>query len=228
MFGNTAFCAASFAARVMDFEEKIKVLRNFPVFKVIPINEVRAVAFAAKEAKIPAKTIIISQGDPADAIYLVAKGSARVYKITEDGEEITLSIAGPGDVIGEMALVDRAPRSAYVQTLTETLIFTLKGTDFVKIMHEYPEIAIILLSSLSNKIRRADARAEDIQTKKLLERTWSTLQLLSKYFEGGQITVSHEELAQIVGATRSKITVALSELEKEGKISLSHRKIKLL
>ena len=185
------------------------------------------VAFAIKEKVVAAKTIIINQGEASDAIYLVVDGSVRVYKISEDGEEINLSIAGKGDVIGEMALVDRAPRSAFVETLTETKLFTLKGDDFIKIMHEYPEIAITLLSSLSNKIRRVDQHVEDVLTKRLLARTWNTLQTLSKYFDDGKILMSHEELAQIIGATRSKISLALSELEKEGKISLANRKITL-
>lgn len=171
------------------------------------------------------KTIFINQGETSNAIYLINSGSARIYRVTEDGEEVTLAVAGVGDVIGEMALLSAVPRSAYVQALTDITVFSLSGADFIKILREYPEIAITLLSSLAHKVRKADQQVEDVLTKKLIERTWLTLQMLSRYFENGEIRLSHEELSAIIGATRSKVSNALAVLEKEDKIEINHRKI---
>ncbi len=209
----------------MDFETKVKTIRAFPLFKVLPISEVRAIAFAALEEKIEAKEILIEQGEMAKAVYLVLQGSLKVYRLTENGEQISLGIAGTGDVIGEMALVDSAPRSAFVEAITDSELLSLSGEDVIKILHVYPEITIKMMSTLCHKVRKSDMLVEEVMTKKLIERTFSALLTLAKYFENGEITLSHEELASIVGATRARITEALAELESDDKITLSHRKI---
>ncbi len=209
----------------MDFEAKVETIRAFPLFKVLPITEVRAIAFAALDEKIKAKTILIEQGEMAKAVYLVLRGSLRIYRLTKDGEEISLGVAGTGDVIGEMALVDSAPRSAFVEAITDSELLSLSGEDVIKILHVYPEITIKMMSTLCHKVRKSDLLVEEVMTKKLIERTFSALITLSKYFENGEITLSHEELASIVGATRARITEALAELVKYDKINLSHRKI---
>src|SRR3989344_6218920 len=137
----------------MTFEEKTKALRNIPIFKVLPISEVKAVAFSAYEKDFPAKYLLIKEGEISNLLYFILGGSLRVYKVTQEGEEINLNICGPGDIVGEMAIIDKAPRSASVETLQAAKVLILKGEDFIKILRVYPEIAIVMLSQLNKRIR---------------------------------------------------------------------------
>jgi len=211
----------------MTFEEKTKALRNIPIFKVLPISEVKAVAFSAYEKDFPAKYLLIKEGEISNLLYFILGGSLRVYKVTQEGEEINLNICGPGDIVGEMAIIDKAPRSASVETLQAAKVLILKGEDFIKILRVYPEIAIVMLSQLNKRIRNIDQNVEDVLTKNLRERTWKALLTLSNYFPERKILMSHEELASIVGATRARITEILDLLEKENKIILDHKKIQI-
>ena len=211
----------------MTFEERIKALKNIPIFKVLPISEVKAVAFSAYEKDFPAKHPLIKEGEKSNLLYFILEGSLRVYKVSQEGEEINLNICGTGDIVGEMAIIDKIPRSASVETLQATKALILKGEDFIKILRVYPEIAIVMLSELNKRIRNIDQNVEDILTKNLRERTWKTLLTLSNYFPKRKVLMSHEELASIVGATRARITEILDLLEKENKIILDHKKIQI-
>ena len=201
------------------------MIQNFSIFQGLPSNEIDAIAKAAVKKDIPAKTTFIEQGAESEAAYFILSGSVTVFRMNENGEEINIAVLGSGDVVGEMALIDQEPRSAFVKTLTDTSVLILTSHDFKKILQKHPNTAIHLLSSLSIRIRHTDQHVEDLLTKNLVTRTWNTLKALEKYFPQREISLSHEELASIIGATRARVTEALNELADTQKIALSHRKI---
>lgn len=205
----------------------ITMIRGFDLFQGLPDEEISALAKLASKTTIPAKKIIIEQDTTSDTAYFIVKGSVNVFRINENGEEISVSVLGEGDVVGEMALIDHEPRSAFVRTLTETTFLVLSQNDFSVLLKKFPSIAIHLLAELSNRIRQADLRVENLMTQNLESRTWNTLQVLKRYFDKGEITLTHEELAAIIGATRARVTKILDSLEKNNLITLSHKKITL-
>lgn len=204
------------------------MIRSFTLFDGLPEEDIQALMHAATKRIIPAKTVFIEQGTFFETAFLILDGSVNVYRIDENGDEIGICILGSGDIVGEMSLIDHEPRSAFVKTLTETTVLTLSQTDFANILQKHPTIAIHLLSSLSKRLRITNQHLEDMASKSLKTRTWNTLQTLQHYFHEREITLTHEELASIVGATRARITEILNSFEEEGKITLSHRNITLL
>lgn len=204
------------------------MIRSFALFEGLPEKEIQALMQVASKRTIPAKTVFIEQGTPSETAFFILDGSVNVYRMDESGNEISVCILGSGDIVGEMSLIDHEPRSAFVTTLTDTTMLTLSQKDFITILQKYPQIAIHLLSSLSKRLRTTNQYLEDIVRKPLSSRTWNTLQILKRYFSDGKISLTHEELASIVGATRARITEILNNFQKDGKISLSHRNITLL
>lgn len=199
----------------------------FELFQGLPQEEIEAIVKSADKKFIPAKTIFIEQDSLSDTAYLILKGSVNVYRMNENGEETNICVLGEGDIVGEMALIDHEARSAFVAAITDTTALILTGKSFKMILQRYPDVAIHLLSSLSKRIRKSDKHTEELLTKTLLTRTWNTLQILKRYYPNNVVHLSHEELASIIGATRARTTEALNELEKAGKIELSHRSIKI-
>lgn len=204
------------------------MIKSFALFDGLPEEDIQALMHAAIKRIIPAKTVFIEQETSSETAFLILDGSVNVYRIDENGDEIGICILGSGDIVGEMSLIDHEPRSAFVKTLTETTVLTLSQTDFVNILQKHPKIAIHLLSSLSKRLRTTNQHLEDVLSKSLTTRTWNTLQLLQHYFKKNEISLTHEELASIVGATRARITEILDNFQEEGKISLSHRRITFL
>lgn len=201
------------------------MIQSFALFQGLPQNEIEAITQVATQKIITAKTVFIEQGACSEAAYFILEGSVNVYRMNENGEEVSLAILGAGDVVGEMALIDHEPRSAYVRSLTDISVLVLTSADFKNILQKYPNAAIHLLSSLSVRIRQTDQHVEDLLTQNLATRTWNSLLVLKGYFPNGEIALSHEELASIIGATRARVTEALNLLQEQEKISLSHRKI---
>ncbi len=210
---------------LMAFLTKEEIIRSLPLFRNLPQNAVKIIAETVQEMKLSEKRVFIEQGNNSDEIFFITKGSVRVYRLTEEGEEVTLAICGPGEILGEMAFLDEQPRSASVETMQPTDAFVLNRISFKQILLNHPDIALSLLKVLSARLRKTGEQMEDLFSKNLEERTWKALKTLSGYFPENEITLSHEELAEIIGATRARVTEVLDQLSSSGKISLSHRKI---
>lgn len=172
--------------------------------------------------------ILIEQDDVPDSTYIIISGSVKVYRLLESGEQISLAILGSDEIIGELSLINDEPRSAYVEAINETQVLELKKQDFLNILLENPQTAINLLKTLSKRVRETNQKLEDIVSQNLYVRTWKTLQTLSNHFPSRNITLSQEELAEIIGATRARVTEVLNQLQNDGKITLSHRHIQII
>ena len=211
----------------MSIIEKVQLLKNLPLFKNLSGEELTIIAQATTEQTIAAGTVFIEQEDESSCAYIIYKGSAKVFRVTDEGEQINVAIIGPGEVVGELALLDNQPRSACVESLQEVKLLMITKHEFSKILHHYPETAVSLLCTLADRVRASNKLLEDVLSKNLKIRTWKTLKYLAKYFPNNTISLSHEELSSIIGATRARVTEILDELQRENKIQLSHRQIHL-
>lgn len=209
-------------------DTKLEFLKTLPLFNNLSSQKLNSISLLFQEETINAGEIFIQEGTIASKVYLIKKGSVRVFKNFENGEEITFNVVGQGELIGEMSIIDGEPRSASVQALQETTALTLNKESFIKILKENPDLALSLLKNMSQGIRMNDEHLEDMLIKNLYERTWKILNTLSGYFPNQTVTLSHEELATIVGATRARVTEVLDQLQNEQKVKISPRKIIVL
>jgi CRP/FNR family transcriptional regulator, cyclic AMP receptor protein len=210
--------------RLNRFEQ----LRKVNIFSKLTDSQLLTFDGFFSEEEISKDTIFINQDDSPAKAYLIIDGAVRIYRITDEGDEITLGFKGNGEIIGEMALLDGKPRSAFVKTIKDTLFYTLRRDHFLSIINQNPQIALNLINSLTVTIRNMDKMLEDSKSQNLYERTLAILQSLAVFFENRDIIYSQEELATIVGATRSRVTEVLHDLQRDRKITLSHKRIHLL
>src|SRR3989338_11500085 len=208
-------------------QESIKVLKKIPLFGNLSDTELAIIVPLLTEKVYSAGEVLIVQDDLTDNAYIICSGVVRVYRLSEEGEEINIAIIGAGEIVGELSLLDDKPRSAYVETIQETKALVFSKHEFLSLLTEHPLIAVNLLKALATRIRENSSRLESLISKSLTERSLLTIQTLAPYFPNGDVTLSQEELAQIVGATRARVTETLNQLQSEGKIYLSHRKIHL-
>ncbi len=207
----------------------LDVLKKVPLFALLPEEELKAFAVLARERSFPKSSIILSQGDQGDALFLIAGGQVKVVIIHEDGREVILSVLGIGDFFGEMALLDNEPRSAHVVAMTDATLLQLRRDDFQARLRSSPDIAIALLRELSQRLRRAD---ETISSLVLLDVNGRIAHLLLQLAdeEGGEkITrrLTHATLGQMVGASRETVSRTIRSLVIRGIITMSRREITL-
>lgn len=212
----------------MNTQEKVETLRNVAVFTLLTDQQLELIAQNISKIELPSNDVFIEQDAITDTAYLIISGAVKVYRISEDGEEIILDTKGPGEIVGEMALLDGKPRSAYVETIKDSSFFTLHKEKFLEIINQNPQISINIIKHLVLQIREFNQRMEDTTSKNLCDRTFTTIKTLSSYYQNNDVELSQEQLASIVGATRARVTECLNNLEKSGKIILSHKKIHLI
>jgi CRP/FNR family cyclic AMP-dependent transcriptional regulator len=206
------------------------LLKRVPMFKGLDGSDLQAIADHTTTHTYPRNTILMHEGEPPDAMYVVVEGRVKIYVSDSDGKELVLDSLSPGEFFGELALIDGSPRSATVVTTTETTISKILKTDFDHCLEASPKIAINLLKSLSKRIRILNDNIKDLALLDVYGRVASTIIRLAHERSGIMITdpITQQELANMVGASREMVSRVIKTLKSEGYISISGKQITIL
>ena len=130
------------------------LLHSVSLFQNLPPELIAKIAAVADYRAVPQGRTIIHQGDQGNSFYQIISGSARVFRISEDGIDVTLNIMGPGESFGEMALLTGEPRSASVKTQETCGLLIISKQAFDRLASEIPEFSLALSKILSNRLNR--------------------------------------------------------------------------
>ena len=114
--------------------------------------DLKKVAGIASEQWYPNSTTIFYQGDDGDRMFIIVNGQVRVVR-SANGKEQTLAQRGPGEFVGEMAIIESVPRSATLVTQGEVRMLAIDGETFKQILRERPEVSLAVLRSVSRRLR---------------------------------------------------------------------------
>lgn len=175
----------------------IEILKRVPIFAVLPDELLAHLVAELEEELFDEGQLLFRLGDPGDSLYIIDRGRVRVF-LEISGKPLTLQEFGPGNAIGEMALIDGNPRSANVIALEETRIWRLDRKTYMDALMEQPELSLALLHELSTNLRFANAFIE-----KAAE--WSRSVADAQYDDAMQALeqVSTEETERIDGFMRA-------------------------
>ncbi|MBV8695067.1 MAG: cyclic nucleotide-binding domain-containing protein [Ktedonobacteraceae bacterium] len=134
-------------------------LASVELFSTLNKRELQVLANSCQERTYNAGTTIFSQGDSGVGLYVIKSGKVRITQALDlDRAEVELTTLGPGDVLGEMALLDDLPRSATVTALDDVTALLLPVWEFRSVLRTHPDIALRLLAVLSHRLRKAEMR----------------------------------------------------------------------
>src|SRR5205085_4111648 len=134
----------------------LESLRSVPLFASLDDEAARALRDLLEVRALPAGTVLFNAGDAGDAMYLIEDGRVRIFIIDEDKNEVTLTELAQGDFFGEMAIVDGKPRSASAAVSAPARLAVLKRDDFINFIRRNPEVALEMVSAISQRLRRTD------------------------------------------------------------------------
>ena len=178
---------------------------------------------------------LFREGDPGDALHVVADGKIKICRAATDGRENVIAILGPGDLLGELSIFDAQRRGATATAVVDCTLATLSDADFRGWLAEHPEVSLALLRALAARLRQTNEAMADLVFTDVPGRIAKTLLNLAERFgepDGDAVRVPHdltqEELAQLVGASRETVNKALADFAGRGWIRVDGRAVILL
>ncbi len=169
-------------------------------------------------------SVLMTEGDFGESLLVIESGSAKVFVSDDNGDEMVLYIKGPGSYIGDIALLDDAPRSASVVTLSKTVVHSMSKSDFLSILRFNPEIPITIIRSLTRRLRHETKAVRSLALDNVYRRLAGKLMELSEPDdEGGRSLTrkfSHQEISAMIGSSREMVSKIIAELTKGEYIEL--------
>lgn len=209
------------------------VLRPSSFLEALPeVGRDRVLAVAVPR-RYQAKELVVRQGEPADALYLVESGSLVVRYTTASGDCVTLAVLGPGDVFGELGvLLDGHERTASTEAVDDVVVRVLGRDDFDALRREHVEVGdflLILLARRSDRLSRLVAEAHHLPVDRRIARR---LLEVGRHFSKGVLPVvvplTQDDIAQLAGASRPTTNQVLKRLEAEGVLRLARGRVEIL
>jgi CRP/FNR family transcriptional regulator, cyclic AMP receptor protein len=182
------------------------------VFETLTNEEAASLIQLAHERKFPARHTVFHEGEPGDHLLVVTHGRVKVSLLSPEGKEAILSILEPGDLFGEMALLDGEPRSATVTTMEDCTFLFIWRRDFLPFLERNPQVSLKLLAALSRRLRSTNDMVEGLSFRSLAARLSRILINLGQQY--GRLTgqgiviglkLSQEELGNLVGVSRESV-----------------------
>ena len=138
--------------KTVSILERILLLREIPIFADLSPEDLKLVAETAREEWYPQNTVIFHQGEEGNMMFVIVEGNLQVLRTT-NGIEQVLAQRSAGDFVGEMAIIESAPRSATLSAQTDVRVLAMDGETFKGILRERPDVSFAVLRSVSRRLR---------------------------------------------------------------------------
>jgi CRP/FNR family transcriptional regulator len=203
------------------------------MFETLAPDDLARVADVAVPRVFEPNYVVFREGDPSNTCYVIGQGRCRALHEHPDGRTITLAHFGPGDVFGELAMIDDERRTATIETIDEVHVLAILGNDLRRLMREHPDIAMKLVVALGRRLRDANKRLARQSFQTVQSRVAGVLgQLVAeKQAEEGAavsdilVTITQAEIAQLAGSSRESASRFLAVLERAGVVTQGRGKL---
>ncbi len=212
-----------------------ELLASVPIFSGLGERELDLLLAVTTTRRLKAKDVLFRKGDAGNQLYAVLSGRLKILAAGADGKEVMFRINGPGEVIGEIALMDSNPRSATVVAIEACELLTLHRRDLIPFLEKHPKVTIELAGILAARLRTLSEHTEDALFLTLPSRLAKMLLQLSATY-GQQtsdgilidIRLPQQDLADLVGTTRESVNKQLRSWEEEGLVKLERTRITII
>jgi CRP-like cAMP-binding protein len=202
------------------------ILKMTPMFADLGTDELARISSLCHTDHLAAGERLFQKGDPGDALFGVRRGQIRIETGASDGSRLTLNFMGPGDLFGEVAVLDGFGRTADATAGEPTELFVLRRDDFLSHLEREPKVAIKIIMLLCQRIRWQSERMEESVLQPLPVRLARRLCALASDF-GSEVHISQEQLGVFVGAARESVNRQLQLWRKDGILDLQRGRILL-
>ncbi len=196
----------------------------------VPDDDVRALLSIARRRQFARGEVVFHQDDPADTLHLIDKGRFAVRVQTSLGDTAILSVLGPGEMFGELALLGEADarRSATVAALEPGETRSVHRLDFERLRREHAGTSAVLIAILSGQVRRLSRHLLEALYVPADKRVLRRLVEVAELYGDGTVPLTQEDLAGLAGTSRATVNRVLREEEERGAVKLGRGRTTVL
>jgi len=223
---------SGWTVRLVHPIDKLAPLRNHAVFREFPPAVIEHLGAHVTRRTVRQGAMIFAKGDQGTTLMVVLSGSVRISVPAGDGHEAVLNIIKPGQVFGEVALLDRRARTADAVAMTDCELMVIDRRDFIPMLHREPDVVLKLIEILCARIRRTSAQVEDVMYLGLQARLAKTLLELTGGVEASatrsKVRITQRELGNITGMSRESTNKQLRSWQERKWVRLERGEIALV
>lgn len=209
----------------------VELLARVPLLSGLDGSELERIAQVAIPRFFPKGARVFHEGDESDACYVIRAGELRVTREHSDGRAIALATLGPGELVGELAMIDGGVRSASLETLADAELLALSAGDMRGLLERNAQMTAKLVVALTRRLREANERISRQSFQTVPSRVAGVLgRLASEEWEdpnrdGVTIRMTQADLAQLAGTSRESVSRFLAVLERAGVVRVGRGRV---
>lgn len=212
--------------------ERLWVLKGCKLFERVAPQQLASLENASSMRRFAKGEFVYLPTDPAEGVLLLAEGRIRIANLTPEGKQSVLAFVEPGELFGELALIEAGVREEFAEAAAASLVICVPSAAILAVMEEDPRLAFGVTKLIGFRRRRIERRLKSLLFRSTRERLMHLLlELLEDYGTSVSngvligIKLSHHELASVIGSTRETVTLLLGELQLEGLLTVGRQRI---
>ena len=218
--------------KVQDDKRSLWYLRKLPLFADVSQDTLTRLAEKVELREMRRRQVIYLPGDPGQSVFFINGGRIKISKVTRDGKELTLAYRGPGEIFGELTIVEGGPREEMAEAMESALVTELDRIEFDKVLKTESSVGYKLTKIVTQRRRELENKLEQLVFKDVNAKLAELLLRLAA--EHGiedsrgtlvAIKITHQEMANLIGSTRETVSLTLSQFKKKGFITNDGRKV---
>lgn len=217
-------------------KDKLWYMSRISIFEALPqedLVELDNMAPMVHFNPLPKGLVIQKPDTIRESLFFIKEGKVRLYKVDGNGKQFTAGILGKGNMFGEIDSFSFGTNGLFIETVEETLICSVPKNNFENFLMKRPELAMKFLAEFSKMLKERNEMLEKLAMGDLKSRILHLLLKLSERFAGSRngkftlidLDLTHQEVANMIGATREAVSVVLSELNKSGVVETGRKTI---
>ncbi len=207
-------------------------LKKITLFSKLDPAQQALLASLATLQEVRRRRVIFLTGDPGTSVFFVNAGRVKISRVTRDGKELTLAYRGPGEIFGELCLVDGGPREEMAEAMENALVMEIPREEFVNLLDNNASIGAGLTRIMCQRRRELESKVEDLVFKDVNAKLAELLLNLGRDYGVDDnrgtllaVKITHQEMANLIGSTRETVSLTLSQFKRNKYITTEGRKI---
>lgn len=214
---------------------KLWFLKHIRLFDRVSSSAMREMEKITRMEEVKKRQPLYLPGDPSSSVYLLKRGRVKIANTAPSGKAVTFDILEPGEVFGELEVLQGAPHSTSAEALDDALICVIRRKEFDQYLAMHPNVTIKLTKLIGLRLKKIQRRVEDLVFRDVPARLAHLLSELGKS-EGNtspqgvrlKVNLTHQEMVNLIGCSRETVSATIGQFREDGLIHTDGRTVVIL